>query len=367
MNIQETVKLDNRPTEETAPAAGNQDAPGHLDMPVARANAVAFILLQRIYSTDDEALQDDRGNLIEFIKAFVHQNTFSGSADDFHNFAVELARRDEYALASDILEVGMKPGYFSKNCDLLADYLEYGVKCGRLKEAKRIFRIMMGIPRHRWTWRSYSFGVGFLMHLDKEDELDSSIKKALAAVDRSHIDYPGLTEEQECMFALVEEFKKYHPEKEEPYQVESQLFSYFKNSKRALAALKDAEDKIPSCPKCALRRADMLFERGEYPEACKSVQRALEGSIQTQSSVNEGYLHYLYSLCYIANAKKNGLPLTEDIVDAIYSHFEAALQEFGDAKQNYTDMIKRNARDVQASSHIEIKDEYVNLQALLNE
>ena len=56
MNIQETVSIDN--PVETTETTNNVDAQEHLDMPVARANAVAFILLQRIYSTDDETTQD---------------------------------------------------------------------------------------------------------------------------------------------------------------------------------------------------------------------------------------------------------------------------------------------------------------------
>ena len=367
MNIQETVSIIDNPVETTEITTNNGDTQEYFEMPVARANAVALILLQRIYSTDDETTQDERGSLLEFIDAFVHQKSFSGSADDFHNFAVELARRDEFALACDILDAGMKPGYFGKNCDLLADYLQYGVNCGRLKEAKRAFKTMLSISRRKWTWRSFSFGVTFLQHLDQQDEIDKTIRGALASIDCSHVDYLGLTDEQKCMLALLYEFKQFHPEKEEPYQIESQLFSYFKDDEKALAALQRAEETIPNCPKCALKRADMLFERGAYSEACESVQRALEGSIQTQSSVNEGYLHYLYALCYVANTRKNRSALTDEIVDTIYSHFESALEEFGDSRQNYREIIKRNARDIRASSRKEIGDDYINLQALLGE
>lgn len=367
MNVQKTVSIDNSETTFETTINNEDTQQEHLDMPVARANAVAFILLQRIYSTDDEITQDDRGSLLEFIDAFVHQKTFSGTADDFHNFAVDLARRDEFALACDILDAGMKPNYFGKNCDLLADFLQYGVNCGRLKDAKRVFKTMLGIPRRKWTWRSYSFGVTFLQHLDQQNEIDNAIKSALASIDCSGVDYPELTGEQKCMLALVDEFKRFHPEKEEPYHVESQLYSYFKDDEKALAALRKAEETIPNCPKCSLKRADMLFERGLYSEACESVKRALEGSIQTQSSVNEGYLHYLYALCYVANARKTNLPLTDEIVDIIYSNFESALEEFEDSRQNYQEIIKRNARDIRSSSHIEIGDEYINLQALLDE
>ena len=74
--------------------------------------------------------------------------------------------------------------------------------------------------------------VSFLQHLDQQDEIDKAVKGALASIDCSHVNYPGLTDEQKCMLALVDEFKRFHPEKEEPYQVESQLYSYFKDDRR---------------------------------------------------------------------------------------------------------------------------------------
>ena len=75
----------------------------------------------------------------------------------------------------------------------------------------------------------------------------------------------------------------------------------------------------------------------------------------------------MYALCYVANTRKNNLSLTDEIVDTIYSHFESALEEFGDSRQNYREIIKRNARDIRSSSHKEIGDDYINLQALLDE
>ena len=86
MNIQETVSIEN-PVETTEATTNNGDIQEHLDMPVARANAVAFILLQRIYSTDDETTKDESGSVLEFIDSFVHQQSCSGSADVIHNFA----------------------------------------------------------------------------------------------------------------------------------------------------------------------------------------------------------------------------------------------------------------------------------------
>lgn len=365
MDIQETVVLNPKNVPDTTTMAYLEQVE-YFDMPVPRANAVAFILLQRIYSNDEEVIQDERGDLVSFINRFVHQKTFSGSADDFHNFAVELAQKDEYSMACDILEVGMKTGSFGKNCDLLADYLQYGISCGRIKEAKAYFKTLMSIPRRKWTWRSFSFGVNFLQYLDQQGGVDKSIQQVLSSIDFVPSDIPDLSLEEKCMLALVKDFKKYHPGKEEPFLVEGQIYISLKEEDKALHVFKEAEDNIANCPKCALRRADILFERGDYPEASKSVQRALEDSIQTQSSVNEGYLHYLLALCQVANVRKNKSKLTDEVIESIYFHFDEALEEFGDSRQNYRDIIKRNAKSIQTESKVEIGDDFINLSALVN-
>lgn len=341
----------------------------YLDVPVTRANAVAFVLLQRIYSGNDELQQDDREELVSFINRFSKQDTFSGSADDFHNFAVELARKDEYVMACDILEIGLnnEKGGFSKNCDLLADYLQYGINCGRTKQAKECFKTLMSIPRRRWTWRGFSFGISFLRHLVEQGDIDDSISEVISAVDCSKIDYDDLENAEQVMLAFVQEFKKYFPNLEEPYQMESQVYTYLKDEEKALQVLSEAEKQIIICPRCALRRADMLFERGEYDEASKSVHRALEDAVQTQSSVNEGYLHYLFSLCIIANARRKEIELSAEEIDKVYMHFNIALVEFDAGRQSYKNVIRRNVKNLQAETGIEVPEKYVELSALTEE
>ena len=341
----------------------------YFDVPVTRANAMVFVMLQRIYSANDEMQQDDRAELVSFINRFSKQDTFSGSADDFHNFAVELARKDEYVMACDILEIGLdkKKGGFSRNCDLLADYLQYGINCGRTEKAKECFVTLMGIPRRRWTWRGFSFGITFLQYLTEQNIIDENILEAISSVDCTMVDYDGLDSAERVMLAFVQEFKKYFPNSEEPYQMESQVYIYLKNEEKALEVLSEAEKQIINCPKCALRRADMLFERGEYEVAGKSVNRALEDAVQTQSSINEGYLHYLYSLCIIANSRRKEIKLSEEEIDRVYMHFNIALVEFDDGRQSYKNVIRRNVRNLQAETGVEVPDKYVELDALTEE
>ena len=94
-------------------------------LPVSKVNTKAQVFLEYIYSMDDDAARED---LYELIDQFLSQDQQSGDADDFHNFAVELARKDEYILACSVLDCGLK--LFPKNVDLLADYLQFGVRGG---------------------------------------------------------------------------------------------------------------------------------------------------------------------------------------------------------------------------------------------
>ena len=339
------------------------------DIPVSRANTIAFTLLQQIYSSNDEANQEDRAELIRFVEKFVNQKTFPGSADDFHNFAVELARRDEYRLACDIIEAGLdkRKGGFSKNCDLLADYLQYGVNCGRTKEAKKHFKTLMTIPRRRWTWRGFSFAVYFLQYLVEQDEIDSNISQIISGIDFSSIENDMLDPCEKAMLALVQEFRKYLPYSEESYQVEAQIYEYLKEEDTALSILTKAEATLPVCPKCALRRADLLYERGDYNGASSSIHRSLNDAVQTQSSVNEGYLHYLFSLCIISNARKSDETLTDELVELVYNHFNKALLEFEEGHQSHKDVIRRNTRNIKDETGIEVSDKYIQLSALIED
>ena len=80
----------------------------------------------------------------EFVKHVIERNLddffiewdnndldFEGTADEFHNFTTELARAGYYGRACSVLEKGIEQ--YSMNTDLLADYLNYGIKCGLSK------------------------------------------------------------------------------------------------------------------------------------------------------------------------------------------------------------------------------------------
>ncbi len=309
-----------------------------VNLPVNFVHRKAQTFLEYIYRMEDE---DARQDLYDLMNQFTAQEQQSGTAEDFHNFVVDLARRDEYALACQVLECGL--ALFPKNVDLLADYLQYGTCCGRLEACKKMYKALMKIPRRRWTWRGFAFLVDYLRFLversDSEKEMDAR---------------------EEEMLAVVRDFRKYFPYSEEAYRTESNVYRILNLPDQEMEVLQQALARLQVAPKCALRCADIFFERGQYEEAAAAIQRAISDATQTQTSVNEGYLYYLSALCKIAVAQKSGTGynLDENAVREIYSDFNIALAKFRDTKNSYVDVIRTKTNTLVNKTGMEVDSSY---------
>lgn len=305
-------------------------------LPVSKANHMAQTYLSYIYEGDDE---DSRIELYSLMEDFFAQEQQSGNADDFHNFAVELARKDEYLLACQVLECGLV--LFPKSVDLLSDYLQYGVNCNKIEECKKAHKTLMKIPHRRWSWRGFAFVVDYLQFLiersDSEKELEAREKEILT---------------------IVEEFRRYFPYSEESYRTEADVYKSLNMHDEELETLQSALENVRVAPKCALRCADVLFERGLYEEASQAIERGIKDATQTQSSVNEGYIYYLSALCKIAIAQKTGLSMNEDEVNGIYSDFNIALGKFRSSRSSYSDVIKTKTNTIVNKTGIDVDPKF---------
>lgn len=307
-------------------------------IPVNKANNKAQVFLSYIYKMDDD---DARQDLYDFIDQFLEQDQQSGDADDFHNFAVDLARADEYVLACKVLECGL--GLFPKNVDLLADYLQFGVKCNKFDECKKVYKTINRVPRRRWTWRGFAFMVDYLLFL----------------IDRSDSEKIIEAKEKEIL-SVVADYRKQFPYIEDSYRTEANVYRVLNLPDRETDVLRLALDNVIVAPKCALRYADICFERGMYEEADKAIKRGISDATQTQTSVNEGYIYYLSALCKIAIAlkKSDGINLNEEEVREIYSDFNIALSKFSYSKNSYSEVIRTKTNTIINKTGIEVDPEF---------
>lgn len=324
----------------------------NLDIPVRKMENICERILTENSGAYDDA--SSRAELNELIHSFLNQQTHSGDADDWHNLAVTLSIRDEYKLACDILTCGIK--YFPKNVDLLADYLLYGIDCGKTEQCKKISQDLLSIPKRLWTWRGFSFLTDYILqtealYAETDEALDSILEKLLN---------------------IVHEYRKLFPLFEDSYKVEATIYKKLNMSDKYIMILEQAMEQIPACPKCALMYADSMFESSNYQKALKGVTRSIADSSQIKQSAHDGYLYFLHGLCIIADAQKNNDNLNKDIIINIYSDFNMALSFYdnsvGSGKViNYKDVIKNKILYLINRYHINIPEEDVALQNLVNE
>ena len=274
----------------------------------------------------------------------INQSTKSGDANDWHNFAVDIARKDLYDLACDLLECGLS--IYPKNIDLLADYLQYGTSCGRIEKCKSFYKTLSKIPKIRWSWRGYSFSVSYLTYLWERSDSEKELEKL-----------------QEEMIDLAETFRKNLPFEEESYRCEADVFKLLHKSKEEEDILRLALNELKIAPKCALRLADLLFERGDYSEALPLIQRGLRDAIQTQRTINEGYLYYLMGLTKMALAQQAGAPINEETACEIYADFDISLRQ--EHRAEYVNTMKAKTIVLVNKSGVSIPEKYEELNYLV--
>lgn len=273
------------------------------NMPLRHAvKVVAEIFGQ--YSEGREDLEAQTAELAAFVRRLLAQEVTPGDADDWHNLAVDVARKDYFDLACDVLEAGL--AVFPSNTDLLGDYLQYGPLCCRIEQCHGYYERLSCLPRVKYTWRSFHFSANWLTYLWEQCEKTEELE----------ILHQNLLE-------LAAQYRRFFPNSEESYLCEANIYRLIKDIKREMKALQLPITRGLPMPKCALRLADIYFEAGDYRASLAMVQRSLRDANQVQQAVNESYLYYLAGLARLSlyGNSKEIVP-----VEDIYKDFEYSLR-----------------------------------------
>lgn len=321
------------------------------DLTIYQASKIANEYFDEIRASDASDLYS-YNKLVKVIEGLLLQDEISGDANDFHNFSVELARENHEQLAFKLIEKGLDK--FPNNIDLLSDYLQYGILVGKQKECNEVLERLMRIPSNRWSWRGFSYSINYLQHL--LDDMSESEAQIIEIKDRIE--------------KLVNDYIKYFPYSEDGYKALAKVYSSIKDDpEREVEILKKCMISVKVCPKCALRSADIYFERGEFDKALENVEKAIRDANQTQGSINEGYLYYLSGLCKMSKlglkAKKE---ISDDEIVSIYLDFDSAFLEFGhDIDDTYKVVMIKKSKMLRNRYHIEIPDTCEKLLENLDE
>jgi tetratricopeptide (TPR) repeat protein len=228
----------------------------------------------KLYS---EQQQDNTLSAFEFVKTFESEEGLTGDANDFHNFATELARVDYYEAACEVLKQGIL--MYSTDTDLLADYILYAHKCGKHEVAREKFQQLKAIDKVDWTWRGYVFSVDYLVDIIKGQKGDERKKT------------------QNDIESLISDFKKNLKQEEKAYLAESDYFEAIGERDKAIEVLKGVVDGniVKVCPQCCARFIDRSLENGDYNTVATYAKRGISMA-EEQESVETIMFWYYWAL-----------------------------------------------------------------------
>ena len=218
-----------------------------------------------------EALRKNKADnyialIIGIINRVISSPEITGSANDYHNLAAELARTDLDNEACSVLNKGLS--LFNTDTDLLSDLVQYASHVSNTEAAEKAVSSLNDINSKFWTWRCYEF----------------------------LIDYYRATGKLDDAFNLSIKFIEKYPNDEHGYrckaEVEQQLFRGEKGITNAITTLKEAIDKNVNCPQCANALGEIMLSLGEYDTAIEYESRALMELAQEQPHVNIAHVFF---------------------------------------------------------------------------
>lgn len=228
-------------------------------------------------SSESQATEDLIDDLLKAL--FEDEQQLFGDADDFHNFAVTVAKiKNDNEVATRIIKKGLD--VHETNTDLLADVIKYGYNCGEKELCFQSYLKLQSIPKERWTWRAFMFTIEYLMDIVDEKS---------AVLDSENISKEGI-------LAIAKEYQKMLPSDEGAWLSECRIYERFNQKKEGMDVLKAAIDKFDFCPKCWMHYADIMLEEGNYEEAEKILKK-MRRNPKTVEDVNTSYMYFLDGQC----------------------------------------------------------------------
>lgn len=214
--------------------------------------------------------------------------TISGTADDYHNIAVGFARNNDYLSACIVSERGLEKNQY--DIDLLSDLLHYRLSAGEFDKCESLYDTLRSIGEFRWTWRAFSFSLDYLakkvVHTASEQEAQSIVTEALRLAD----DYIARFPEDRAYFDKAELLRAFGGSVDQQEE----------------AILREGINRLRVSPRCSLRYADILFERGKYTDALKALKRCFVNKFVPQPDINSDYAFLVMAFSKISLLFKNG-------------------------------------------------------------
>lgn len=293
---------------------------------------------RRDYPHDASGTESLLNDLLDALDA---ADQLIGDANDFHNFAVSISKViNDNQKATDIVQAGLK--IHPMNADLLADAIKYGYSCGEKEKCKEWYHTLNTIDKSRWTWRAFSFCIDYLLaEWTSSNQNDYTIEDILK---------------------VAKDYQNMIPDEEDAWLCEFEIYDGTNQREKGIKILEEAIAKFRFCPRCWLRYADIMMDRGEY-EIAEPIIRKMLKNPKTSEKINASYMHFLDSQCkleklYASDAYEDG-EVDEKAVWIVYRAFRKALSASG-LRENIKAQINEYIVELSDETGIEFPDEWRN-------
>jgi tetratricopeptide (TPR) repeat protein len=180
--------------------------------------------------------------LIEF--CFNSNNKFpvNGTADQYYDLSVTLAKDSLFNLACFVLEAGLRE--YPKEVDIMACLLKCGVSSSdRRSQCPKYYNALKKIPKNRWTGRTYVFSIDYLLAyqtIEKDGNFDEEIEN------------------------LISDFKLRFSNDERPYLAHADYYQSIQQFDKEQELLETAIKNVDVPSRCSFRLAKIYFTKGIY-------------------------------------------------------------------------------------------------------
>ncbi len=166
----------------------------------------------------------------------------------------------------------------------------------------------------------------------------------------------------ESILDLAKEYQEKIPDEEDAWLCEFEIYDGTNQREKGVAVLEEVTAKFRFCPRCWLRYADILMDRGEYEKA-EPIIRKMCKNPKTTEKINASYMYFLDGQCklqklYNSDAYDND-EVDEKDVWAVYKAFKRALSARG-LRENIKSQIEEYILALSSETGIEFPDEWRN-------
>ncbi len=315
-----------------------------MNMYIPSVNAAANMIYRAYMEENFDRLRE----IQEYLDNSEVARRVAGSADEFHNASVTLARIGFYDYAFSLLVIAHLR--YPRDADILADLLAYGLKCRELSELSSYEEKLKQIDKGLWTWRAFNFLFDFLMEKLRYSDGENS-KRLSTDIEQLIMDYK----------ANSEHFSD-QSDREKAYMVEYEYYIFKRDVKKAIGALKDATSVLKNkCAQCALKLADYHFERGEYSETVKYAEQAVNIK-EDQASIRVGYAYYILAMSRENIVRTNGESMSEAKIKPVFNAYSAAVtfMRGEDGRDHLLTSIKNQVMNLEYDSGIQSRIDFGN-------